>query len=69
MRICSECLHFKAADNVYNPHMPQREPQPECAHPQAASRDLVHGRALCYNERAMNKGCGKAGKLWQPKKT
>jgi hypothetical protein len=69
IKACIECQHFKAADNLYTPHAPRRESQPECLHPQAASRDLVYGKALCYNERAANKGCGKQGKLWEPLKT
>lgn len=37
---------------------------PECKHPDAASRDMINGKAYCYAERNNNKGCGKQGKLW-----
>lgn len=48
---------------------PRGVQNPECKHPQAASRDLIYGKAYCANEREMkgNKGCGKQGKLWEAK--
>ena len=69
MNACIDCKHFKGVEaEPYNPHsLPLRPNNPECGHPQAVTRDLIYGKALCQNERASNKGCGKAGKLWEPK--
>lgn len=67
VKACIDCKHFKQGENFYNPHQPQREAQPECGNPKAHSRDLVYGKALVYNERADNRGCGKTGKLWEAK--
>lgn len=46
-----------------------QSPQYECLHPEAASRDLVTGKAYCLTERNMEKGkgCGQQGKLWERK--
>lgn len=68
LKICAECLHYKAPEAIpYNPHG-KFDPQPVCASPKAHSRDLVSGNCNPYAERADNKGCGKTGKLWEPKK-
>ena len=69
MKACVECKHFKGAqaNQAYQPHLPQREAQPECLHPEASSRDMIYGKAFCHTERTATKGCGKQGKLWQPK--
>jgi hypothetical protein len=68
LKICVECEHYKAPDAIpYNPHG-KFEPQPVCKSPLAHSRDLVTGACNPYAERQDTKGCGKQGKLWQPKK-
>lgn len=70
VKTCISCLHFVGQENeIYNPHMrPGISQGPECKHPAAQSRDPIYGKALCLNERATNKGCGKKGRLWEPKK-
>ena len=67
MRVCIDCKHYKSqqAQPYLGPITVST--QPECDHPEAATRDLVHGRARCYDERNSTKGCGKTGKLWTPK--
>jgi hypothetical protein len=69
VKTCVGCKHSKNIEA--EPYMAQLQPRPhdpECSHPKAASRDLVNGKAYCRQERNNNKGCGKQGKLWEPRK-
>lgn len=68
IRTCIACKHYKGPENIYVAQMqlPSRD-QPQCAHPKAASRDMIYGRCFCTAERNNNKGCGKKGKFWEPK--
>lgn len=69
MKVCVECKH--CGSQGAEPYLGGIAPAgrgnngPECNHPEAASRDMVNGKAYCYQERNTNKGCGKQGKLWQ----
>ena len=74
VKACVDCKHI--GDAAAEPYMPHGNPHgfamhvnkgPECNHPNAKTRDLVYGKAFCINERNNNKGCGKKGKLWEPK--
>lgn len=68
VRACVDCKHFKGIEA--EPYLAQVQPKqkPECQNPRAASRELIYGKAFCENERNNNKGCGRKGKLWEPKK-
>jgi hypothetical protein len=68
VRTCVSCTHFKGPENIYMQRMqlPNHD-APTCEHPQAASRDMIYGKAYCQNERNDKKGCGKQGKLWVSK--
>ena len=68
VRACVACKHFKGLDAEPYLAQIQRAPQPECMNPKAVTRDLIYGKALCIQERGNNKGCGKTGKLWEPRK-
>lgn len=68
VKTCISCRHFKEGASVYQPHLPQTEPQPECESPKAHSRDMIYGKAYARSERNDNKGCGKQGKLWEASK-
>lgn len=65
---CVQCRHFKGQEA--EPYLGAMQPrnEPECAHPKAATRDLIYGKAMCRQERNNNKGCGKQGKLWEARK-
>lgn len=70
MKICTECKHFKGAENAYVAQMSPMKQEAECAHPNAATRDPIYGKALCHNERnSTRKGCGQQGKLWESKES
>ncbi len=69
MKVCVECIHHAGSVNeLYYGGIPpagRGNQGPECKHPDAHSRDMVNGKAYCYQERNDTKGCGKTGKLWQ----
>lgn len=67
IKACVDCKHFmgQQAQPYLGPVTVQSPP--ECRHPEAASRDMIYGKALCQNERNDKKGCGKQGRLWTPK--
>lgn len=74
VKTCVGCKHV--GDAPAEPYMPHGNPHgfalqvnkgPECGHPKAVTRDLVYGKAFCINERQSKQGCGKQGKLWEPK--
>lgn len=74
IRTCVTCSHIgEQPPEAYNPHADphgftrQVNRGPECKSPAAITRDLVFGKAFCINERNNNKGCGKKGKLWEPR--
>lgn len=69
VRTCVSCAHFKGQREA-EPYLGHLQPKQdaECLHPQAVTRELIYGKALCQNERAGNKGCGKKGALWEPRK-
>ncbi len=64
MKTCISCKHYEGATQVYAMHM-QHGAEPQCKHPEAASRDMVNGVCYCRQERNNKKGCGAAGKLWE----
>lgn len=69
MRACVDCKHFKTSDPIHLGYSDNRNP-PECAHPNAGTRDPIYGKALCANERGGMGGkgaCGKKGKNWEAK--
>lgn len=66
MKVCLECKHYRGPSEPpgYG-SLTVQGATATCAHPEAASRDPVWGRAHCTAERAAARGCGKSGKLWQ----
>lgn len=65
MKTCISCKHYEGPTNLYA--MQNNQQQEQCKHPEAASRDMVNGVCYCRQERNNKKGCGAAGKLWEPK--
>lgn len=67
MNICVECKHCKGGEPLYP--VPMQNDQFQCMHPNAASRDMVTGKAFCLTERNTEdkNACGKTGKLWEKK--
>jgi hypothetical protein len=74
VKTCVSCKHM--GDQPPEPYMPHGNPHgfqqqvnrgPECRSQRAVTRDMVYGKAFCINERNSAKGCGKQGKLWEPK--
>ena len=69
VKTCASCKHFRGPENLYVAQMMNQKEEPTCEHPDAASRDMIYGKALCRVERVTNKGCGKQGKLWESRQT
>ena len=68
VRACVGCKFFKGLEaEPYLAHV-QPTQKPECTNPKAATRDLIYGKAWCQNERNDKKGCGRAGRLWEPRR-
>lgn len=69
VRTCVTCKHFKGPENHYVAQMTPgpMDRSPQCAHPKAASRDMIYGKAYCTMERQSKKGCGQKGVLWESK--
>ncbi len=72
MKTCISCKHFGGTQA--EPYLGGMAPQqnvagPPCNHPDAATRDMIYGKAYCIAERNGTSGCGKQGKLWEPSST
>lgn len=64
MKVCVDCRHYSAERSMLAVQAGAAN-EPQCKHPEAATRDVVNGLCYCRQERQGSKGCGKAGKLWE----
>lgn len=66
VRTCVGCKHGQVPIWMYGQPKPQ---EAECKHPEAVTRELVYGKAMCNQERNVqgSKGCGPKGRLWEAK--
>jgi len=67
VNVCSECRHFSTEQTFLQAAQIQSPGQPQCRHPEAKTREPIYGLAYCHQERQSKSGCGRGGKLWEPR--